>query len=147
MKNEDRTEESDGNLPSLSPFDESSSSAHSESDVENAAERDTHPVAETDKKSQFLENASQVIQKKWEQAQEYEEDHHILEKIREFTEDTYRNVVNWADDHQVVERSKTAAAQGTAFAVAKIQECVRPSIGAIDASTTTPTTGAKTEKV
>ena len=117
MNDSDAMNESTGNLPSLSPSDESSSSVNNET-------------------NKFLENASQVLQRKLAQAQEYEEDHHILEKIREFTEDTYRNVVNWADEHKVVERSKTAAAQGTAFAMSKIQECVRPSIAAIKQSST-----------
>ena len=126
MKNEEAFDESTGTIPSLSPSDESTGSVN-------------------EKNNKFLENASQVLQRKIEQAQEYEEDHHILEKIREFTEDTYRNVVNWADEHKVVERSKTAAAQGTAFAMSKIQECVRPSIAAIKQSSTR-TAAAPTEQ-
>jgi hypothetical protein len=102
--------------------------------VENAAKSAKQGVAKMDERNHFLENASQVIQKKFEQAQEYEESHHVLEKIREFTEDAYRNVVGFADDHMLVERSKAIVTQGTAFAVLKVRECVRPNI-AIDAQT------------
>ena len=61
----------------------------------------------------------------------------LVALTEEFGKD--ETVVNWADEHKVVERSKTAAAQGTAFAMAKIQECVRPSIAAIK-----PTAGSTT---
>ncbi|KAL3902764.1 MAG: hypothetical protein SGARI_005683 [Bacillariaceae sp.] len=100
--------------------------------VEKAATSAKQKVQQMDEKNNhFLERTSVAIQKNIEKAQEYEEDHHILEKIRESVEDTYRNVATWSHEHQVLEKSKTMAAQGTAFAMSKIRECVRPNMAIV----------------
>lgn len=77
-----------------------------------------------EEKHGYLEKASVAVETKLEEARVYEEKHHILEALQQWTEQTFHRAMDWAEKNRVVEKGQNAVAQGTAFAVAKIQECI-----------------------
>jgi hypothetical protein len=81
---------------------------------------------EWEEKNGYLEKASETAKSKLEKAQVYEEKHHLLETLQQWTEQTFVKASAWAEKNRVVEKGQKAVAQGTAFAVSKLQECVRP---------------------
>lgn len=58
-----------------------------------------------------------------EQVKTFEKEHRLLERLQSLVGVTYRTVTDWAEEHNVAERTKAAVAKGTTFAVMKIQQC------------------------
>jgi hypothetical protein len=81
-------------------------------------------AGEWEEKNGYLGQASETAKAKLEEAQAYEERHHVLETLQKWTEQTFLSAVGWAEKNKVVEKGQNAVASGTAFAMTKLQECM-----------------------